>query len=552
MDLQSIHHILLLFGIAIFFGLTGGRIFKRFKIPQVVGYIIIGVILGRSILGFYDADTIDRLGPFTNFALGVIGFMIGGEIKFEVFKKYGKKFITILLFEGCLAFILVGIAVTLVTGKLYLGVLLGALASATAPAATVDVIWEYKAKGILATTIFAIVAMDDALALILYGFSKVYAKSLMLGQEFSLYHTLAAPLFELGTSLALGVGMGLIMSLIFKRVHEVREKDQFLAFSIGAILITVGIASILEMDLILSTMALGTTLANINPKRSRSVFDATSKITAPIYVIFFVLVGARLQLGLMAKIGAIGIAYLVFRTLGKYLGSYLGAKISNADINVRKYLGLTLFSQAGVAIGLAIAIYQSFSKLGPAGEEVATTVLSTITATTFIVQMIGPPMVKYGLHKAGEIGKALTEEDILEQYKVSDLMISAPETIPESASYDSVINILKNSRNIYFPVVDNNGGFHGAIQLDQIRSILFEEDLGMLIRATDMANSNVSIVTPETSLQKIIDIFQYEEYDYITVVENKESRKLAGVIPKRKVSKFIKRKLLEGELEILG
>ncbi len=547
-DLAIFNHILFLFGIAIFFGMTGGRIFKRLRIPQVVGYIMIGLILGRSFLKIFDQDTIAMLGPFMSFALGMIGFMIGGEIKLEIFKKYGKKFLTILLCEGMLAFVLVGIAVTLITGKLYLGVLLGALASATAPAATVDVIWEYKARGILATTIFAIVAMDDALALILYGFSKVYAKSLLLGNAFSVYHTLLAPIVELTLSLGLGVGMGLLMSLIFRRVHEIHEKDQYLAFSLSSILITVGIAAICGLDLILSTMALGATLVNVNPKRSKSVFESTARITAPIYVIFFVLVGARLQLNLLAQVGAIGVAYLICRSAGKYFGSYLGAWISKADVKVRRFLGLTLFSQAGVAIGLAIAIYQSFSKLGPEGEAVGSTVLSVITATTFVVQLIGPPLVKFSLERAGETWKALTEDDVLEKYSVRDLMVTEPETISESTPCDQVINTLKNSNNIYFPVIDNERVFHGAIQLDQIRGILFEEGLGPLICASDMANTAVTTITPETKLREARHIFEFEEYDYLVVVDNKESCKLAGVIPKRKINKFIKRKLLESEI----
>lgn len=549
MELELFHHILLLLGIAIFFGLTGGRLFKKIKIPQVVGYIVIGVILGRSLLKFYDATTLEQLRPFTNFALGIIGFMIGGEIRLDIFKKYGKKFITILFCEASLAFFLVAAATTFITGKLYLGILLGALASATAPAATVDVIWEYKARGILTSTIFAIVAMDDAFALILYGFSKVYAKSIMLGQDFSIYHTLAAPLAELGLSLGLGFGIGLVMTLIFKRVHEVREKDHILAFSIGAILINVGIASIFKLDLILASMAMGVTLVNILPKRSTAVFESTSRITPPIYVIFFVLVGARLDIGLMAKVGLVGLAYLIFRFIGKYLGSYVGALISRADVKVKKYLGLALSSQAGVAIGLAIAVYQSFSQLGPEGEIVGSYVLSVITATTFVVQIIGPPLVKLSLQKAGETGKNVTAEDILEQYKIRDLMVKEPETIQESASYKEVIDTLKESSNIYFPVIDNKREVHGAIQLDQIRSILFEEDIGPLIRAIDMANTNISTVTPDLGLKEAKEKFEFEEYDYLTVVENKDSKVLAGVIPKRKINKFIKRKLLETELE---
>ena len=304
----------------------------------------------------------------------------------------------------------------------------------------------------------------------------------------------------------------------------------------------------MKEDLILSSMAMGMTLININQKRSKFVFEATASITAPIYVIFFVLVGARLQLSLMAHMGLVGVAYLVFRSAGKMLGAYIGAVISKADTVVRKYLGLTLFSQAGVAIGLAIAIYQTFSKLGPEGEAVGAYVLSIITATTFIVQLIGPPMVKYSLTKAGETWKALNEDDILDQYMVKDLMVKSPVTIPENASYKEVMDTLKNSSYVYFPVIDSEGKFEGAIQLDYIRSILFEEDLGPLIRAADMATDNVSIITPDAKLKEAIELFELEEYDYLTVVDDKESKKLAGVIPRRKINKFIKRKLLESEL----
>ena len=232
---NAIHQILLLFGMAMFFGLTGGKIFRYFRIPQVVGYIAIGIILGRSGLGIFDKDTIAILGPFTDFALGLIGFMIGGEIKLETFRKYGKKIIAILLCEGLITYMTVGVAVYLFTKNIPLAILLAALSSATAPAATVDVIWEYRAKGVLATTIIAIVALDDGLSLILYALSKVFAESIVTGKEFSLLTSFAHPLLELGGALVVGLGMGLMISLLLKRIHEVREKESFLVISLGAV-----------------------------------------------------------------------------------------------------------------------------------------------------------------------------------------------------------------------------------------------------------------------------------------------------------------------------
>ncbi len=542
----ALHQILLLFGMAMFFGLTGGKLFRHFKIPQVVGYITIGIILGVSCFGIFDVDAIQQLGRFTDFALGVIGFMIGGEIKFSTFRKYGSKIIAILLCEGLITYLLVGLATYVLTNNMALSVLLAALSAATAPAATVDVIWEYRAKGILATTIIAIVALDDGLSLILYALSKVFAESFITGREFSIASSLTHPLIELGGSLLIGIGIGLVICLLLKRIHEVREKENFLVISLGSILITTGMASIFNLDLILCNMALGTTLINLYPKRSHFLFTITKQAAAPIYVIFFVLIGARLRLDTLASMGAVGIIYLIFRTAGKLSGAYLGAAISKADAKVKKYLGASLFSQAGVAIGLAIAIYHSFSKLGPDGEQLGLLVLNVITATTFVVQIIGPPSVKWSLKKADEIGKGMSEEEVLDHHTVSEIMAKHPDVIYEGDSYDEVMKRLKQSEYVYFPVVDGEDNFRGAIHLDNIRTILFEEGLNPLIKAIDMTIHDVTTVSPNTKLSEAMKLFDFEEYDYLPVVDTR--KKLKGVLPRRSLKKFIERKLWESEM----
>ncbi len=544
---DALHQILLLFGMAMFFGLTGGKLFRYFRIPQVVGYITIGIVLGVSGIGIFDRDTIAMLGPFTDFALGLIGFMIGGEIKVSTFRKYGKKIITILLFEGLLTYLLVGAAIYLFTRNVPLAILLAALASATAPAATVDVIWECRAKGILATSIIAIVALDDGLSLILYALSKVFAESAITGREFSVLGSLAHPLLELGGSLAIGVGMGFLIILLLKRIHEIREKESFIVIALGAILVTSGIASIFNFDLILCNMVLGTTLINASPKRSQFLFSITKQISAPVYVIFFVLIGARLQVATLASMGAVGVIYLIFRTAGKMGGAYLGAKVSHADANVRRYLGSSLFSQAGVAIGLAIAIYQSMSTMGPEAEALGLFILNVITATTFIVQIIGPPSVRWSLKKAGEMGRAMSEEEVLDAHTVSEIMTTEPTIIREADSYATVMECLKHNEYVYFPVVDDADHFKGAIQLDNIRSILFEEELIPFIRAADMTISDITTVTPEMKLSKANELFEFEEYDYLPVLDGEQ--KLQGVLPRRSLNKFIKRMLWKSELE---
>jgi Kef-type K+ transport system membrane component KefB/predicted transcriptional regulator len=530
---------------AMFFGLSGGKIFRYFRIPQVVGFIAIGVILGVSGFGIFDRHTISELGPFTNFALGVIGFMIGGEIRFSTFRKYGKSIFVILLCEGLMAYLLVGVFTFLLTRNIAISILLAALASATAPAATVDVIWEYRAKGILSTMILAIVALDDGLSLVLYALSKVFAESFITGADFSLVHSMFHPLLELGATVALGGAMGMAVYLLLKHIHEVKEKESFLIISLGAILVTTGIASALNLDMILCNMALGTTLVNVGPKRSRHLFGLTKQIASPVYVVFFVLVGARLEINALGGIGAIGIVYLVFRTAGKIGGVYIGSLIGKADAKVRKYLGTSLFSQAGVAIGLAVAIDHSFSRFGPAGSEVGHLIINVITATTLVVQIIGPPSVKWSLKKAGEIGKAMSEEEILAAHKVSDIMSEKPKPIVETDSYSTVIRRLKTSDYVYFPVVDQNNNFRGAIQLDYIRSILFDEQLTHFLRATDLMMLNVSTIKPGALLSEARELFNFEEYDYVPVVDG--HKKLKGIITRRGLKKFIKRKLWEAE-----
>ncbi|MBW2120388.1 MAG: cation:proton antiporter [Deltaproteobacteria bacterium] len=393
-------NLLLLLGVAILLGFAGGRLFEKIRIPQVVGYIVVGVVLGDSLAGLLGSHLLTTLAPVTQLALGFIGFMVGGELKAAVFKKYGTQLITILLFEGIMATLVVGVAVTVLTGKLYLGILLGALASATAPAATVDVLWEYRSKGPLTSTVFAIVALDDGLALILYGFAIAFAAMLLGGEAFSLRLVLVGPLKEIFGSILLGGGIGWVVSYILRFIPTA---DEILAFLVALILAVSGLASYLGLSLILTDMALGMALANLLSERDQRGFDIVKGFTPPIYILFFVFVGARLQLGLLPKMGLLGLVYVAGRTAGKMTGAGLGAMISHAPETVRKYLGWALFSQAGVAVGLALDIYDRLGVYGTPGLDAGHKIINVITATTFIVQVIGPPSVKYAISKAGEI-----------------------------------------------------------------------------------------------------------------------------------------------------
>ena len=258
-------NILFIFGLIMACGLLSGRLFERFGIPQVVGYIVMGVVLGDSFLHVLPMSTLDNLSPLTSLALAFIGFMVGGELKYSLFKKYGKQFFIILLSEGLLAMIIVSVLTILLTGNIALGVLLGALSSATAPAATVDVLWEYHSKGPLTSTILAIVALDDGLALILYGFAFAFANVLLAGGELSLKIMLLQPLVEIFGSFVLGAAMAFLMDRIFLLIKKGEDK---LVVNIASILLASGIALHFELSLILTNMAVGLILTNLHADRN--------------------------------------------------------------------------------------------------------------------------------------------------------------------------------------------------------------------------------------------------------------------------------------------
>lgn len=394
--------ILLLIGTILVAGLLTGRGFRKLGVPQVVGFIVLGIILGGSFLNVLDKTLLDDLTSLTSLALSLIGFMVGGELKHSIFKKYGKKFFAILFSEGLIAMLLVSTFITFYTGELAPGILLGALASATAPAATVDVLWEYKAKGPLTTTILAIVALDDGLSLILYGFALAFADLVVTGSSLSWETMLIRPFMEILLSVLIGCATGLFIDTLLRFI---KNRDDKLVLSLGSVMLAAGLAEAHGFSLILTSMTIGLFLTNIHPQRNETIFDTIRSFTPPIYILFFIFVGARLQIGLLKNMGMIGIIYVLGRTAGKWIGSYLGATVSKAPQAVKRYLGFALFSQAGVAIGLSLDVYQHFQSYGPKGAELGYTIINVITATTFLVQIIGPPFVKFAISKAGEIKK---------------------------------------------------------------------------------------------------------------------------------------------------
>jgi Kef-type K+ transport system membrane component KefB/CBS domain-containing protein len=544
MDKISLIHINMLFllGLALFGGTIGGRVFQKIKIPQVVGYIIIGIIIGQTGFNIVDHKIIQILQPFNYFALGLIGFMIGGELKKKIFVKYGKQFMYILLFEGITAFILVSLLIGFV-GSFFLapkiawalGLLIGAIASATAPAATTDVLWEYKTKGPLTTTILGIVAMDDGLSLILFAIATSMAGSIIGQTSGANLINFIQPVYEIFGSIIVGLLSGLILSKLLKRYSEA---DRVLAFSLGMVLLVLGISIALHMDMLLAAMALGMMVTNYAPRKSKDVFALVGRFTPPIYVLFFVLVGAKLNVRNMPFYMLIlAIVYLLGRTGGKMLGANLGAKISGAPIVVQKYLPLCLFSQAGVAIGLSILAGQRFE------GEIGNAIVVIITGTTFVVQLLGPPFVKLAVEKAGEVGLNITEEDLINQTSAKDIMDKNVPLIYENMSLSQLLSIFSDHENLYYPVVDSGKTLLGTITIDNIKNALMVSQLNEFLLAHDLMEPVPAKAKPENSLPEVKEKMKKNRMEYMPIVSDDNT--LEGFLEARAIENLISKKLME-------
>ena len=405
---------LLSLSIAIFAGLMLSRVAKLLKLPAVTAYLVAGILVGPYCLGafgvkglgFTSIADVKTYGILSDIALGFIAFAIGNEFRLSQLKQTGKQAAVIGVIQAVFTTLLVdGVLILLhllMPDKLSLeaAIVLGAIASATAPAATLMVVKQYKAKGPVTDILLPIVALDDAVGLVLFAVSFGVAKAFMSGKV-DIISVIVEPLLEVVLSLLLGIVMGLLFTF-FERFFHSRSKR--LSMSVTFVLLTVAL-SMLKFEIagihiafssLLVCMMLGTIFCNICDF-SEELMDRVDRWTAPIFVLFFVLSGAELELSVFKDytIVIIGLVYIIARSIGKYTGASVSARCVKCDSNIVKYLGITLLPQAGVALGMAIKSAQ----LGEVGKIIANITLFAV----LIYELIGPLLTKIALTKAGEI-----------------------------------------------------------------------------------------------------------------------------------------------------
>ncbi|MFW6364893.1 MAG: cation:proton antiporter [Spirochaetota bacterium] len=549
---MSNHHIgfLLLFGIAIFGGIVTALLFTRIRMPQVIGYIVTGVIIGAGGINLITADHIRALTPFNYFALGIIGFLVGSEIRFSDLKKYGRQFSMILILEGFLACILVGAAVSLilyaVTGSLAIsvagGAVFGAIASATDPASTMSVIWENRAAGILTTTIIAIVALDDALAMLLYGLGTGVSRILTGGKS-----DILLELIKICAELGLSVGTGIVGGyLIILLVRAVRETDTLFVCGFGLLLIVMGVCAYFDLDVILASMGAGITVSNTVPERSERLVGHIKALSTPIYILFFVLVGARIVFGAMPYwLWGIVASYVLLRSAGKYAGSWMGARLSGAHGSVQKYTGMSIFAQGGVAIGLSIMAGHHLSGIAVTDSlNLGEVIIFGITMTTFLVQLVGPIAVRAALILSGEAGKNLSEQDMLQSWIVKDHTASLEYYVHKNSTIRDVIDRFSQTDVGSLPVVDHNMKLEGVIPFSDVKMLLPDQSMWDWLIAADFVVPVKTKLAGDEKVSDALTVMDQIHTDELPVVDP-VSGLTVGVFNRHRVKREARSRLID-------
>ena len=405
--------ILLSLSIALLAGLLLSRLAKKVQLPAVSAYLIAGVLIGPFMLGALGIpgigiteNQIEGFGIISDLALGFIAFSMGNEFRLAQLKKIGKQATIIGVFQALFTTVVVDVVLIglhfIIPDKLSLpsAIVLASIATATAPAATLMVVKQYKAKGPVTDVLLPVVALDDAVGLVVFAISFGVAKSIATGAV-GVRSVILEPLLEILLSLALGFVMGLLFTLCERYFHS---RSKRMAVTVTFVMMTVAISCLqfqigsvhISFSSLLACMMLGTVFCNFCDV-SEELMERADRWTTPVLILFFVISGAGLELSVFADatVVVIGIVYIIARSLGKYFGAGISARLTKSDPNIIKYLGITLLPQAGVALGMAIKAME----LGPDGAIVRNITLFAV----MIYEIIGPFLTKIALTKAGDI-----------------------------------------------------------------------------------------------------------------------------------------------------
>jgi len=565
---MAFSHLLQAIAVIGFGALLGGRVAARLHVPRVTGYLLVGLLAGPSfaaIIGITPLLTLPallELRYLSDLALGLILMNIGALIHLDHLRRWRKRIVVFSASEIGLSFLLVVLATGLVNllvlqqvvgdfgvaaTSLRFGLFLGVIAVATAPAATLMVIRECEADGPVTELVLTLVGFNNLVSVL--GFT--FLAHFLLLPETGILHLLA----RMGGPILLGGLLGFLLSLWAERLELASEHKVLL---IGGVAALIALCRALSLDFLLASLVFGLVLANSTTAWHR-LSASLREVDYLLYIAFFVIAGANLHLETLAHIGLLGIAYVIARTLGKWLGATFGAQWGAFGERERKFVGLTLLAQAGVAIGLASSLAQHW----PVGGKMLETV---VLGSVIIFELIGPLAVRQGLVRAGEVpilsllqkraplGTLEGLHQVVDHFRqalgmpaghrlrdpgdilVRHVMRQNVETVQARMPFNELLKFIAHSRYDRFPVVDEQERFLGMIDYTEIRNLLFEPSLAPLVVAGDLVTTAQHALHPEQSLRSALEILQlHRNISFFPVVAEDDPLQLLGILSQNDV-----------------
>lgn len=402
-------HIVFNIGLLLIVGYAFGKIAEKLKLPSITGYIVSGLLLGESVLNLVGQEMAHSLNSITEVALSIIALTIGSEFRIEKLKRAGAKILILTLFEAIFAFIFVTTILSVIGMDMKYSLLLGAISAATAPAATVIIIKELRARGTFIDYLYGVVAFDDAVCVILFSivFSIVSPMLIVTGAAAASHSGFLYGLFyalkDLFFSFFIGILGGIFLHLMIRKKYKLNE---VLIISVSIIFLCTAFAIVFHLSPLIANMAFGAILVNISNKNKR-VFSVLEPVTPPLFALFFILAGMELDVAVLSKglVVFYGLVYLAARFGGKMVGIDIASRITKAPPKIKKYLGLCLFPQAGVAIGLVLFVETSplLSQASLGVKESLDLILNIVLVSVFLNELIGPSISRYGIIKGAEL-----------------------------------------------------------------------------------------------------------------------------------------------------
>jgi Kef-type K+ transport system membrane component KefB len=548
-------------GILFLAGLAAVILAERLGVPRVTLYIVVGLLIGPSLLNWIPHEHLEEFDPVLKLALAMVLLEIGSRFTFASFRQIIPAAVPLSIGELAVTLSLVTLGVWAVSKDWEFAILLGGLALATAPATTIVVLRDYDAEGPVTALTYALVALNNLAAIVAFEILFVLV-SLFSGPEGA--ESISGGGARLGWlatdligSLAAGILAGFLATVLMARLS-----GQYRTLAVLSIVtVVLGICESLSIPYLLTFLAMGVTLANTSAS-TQDLFRNLEPIAALLYVVFFVASGAETDIRSLWAVGGVGAVYIATRCAGKYLGVWVSARLTGEPQAVRRWLGMTLIAQAGAAIGLVQVATDRDPDLGGRLQTI-------IVGTVVFFEVLGPILTRTAVIHAGEIPLAqLFHPDRMgwleacravvsqvrqafggepwtrrtrESLTVSDLMRKNVQTLSPSDDFLKVLDLIEHSRHLVYPVVEESGKLLGMIRYGEIRSALFHPELAMLVRAEDLSRPIHSTLTPDQSIEEALSLVRDTSDEAIPVVAGRDDLTLVGMIERRDVARFIKR-----------